>query len=122
MHTSNDYIYVLMPSVSLLFLAGLLAFVFRGLFRCGQHVGTSADGADREPAADDLAERGQVGNDAVERLRAAQGDAEAGHHFVEDQHAAVLGTQLAQGAEEGRRRRARSTSRNSRLHGPSLRP
>ncbi|MNT41747.1 hypothetical protein D3C72_1781200 [compost metagenome] len=37
------------------------------------------------------------------RLRAAQGNTEAGHHFVEDQHDAVLVTQAAQAFEEPRR-------------------
>ena len=56
----------------------------------------SAVRADRHAAADDLAERGQVRRDAVQRLRAAERDAEAGHHFVEDQQRAVLRAQLAQ--------------------------
>ena len=41
-------------------------------------------GRRRQAAADDLAQRRQVGRDAVELLRAAVGDAEAGHHLVED--------------------------------------
>ena len=45
--------------------------------------------ADGQPAADHLAERRQVGRDAVQRLRAARSDAEAGHHLVEDQQRAV---------------------------------
>ena len=47
----------------------------------------AAVGADRQPAADDLAEAGQVGPHAVERLGAAAVDAEAGHHLVEDRAA-----------------------------------
>lgn len=65
----------------------------------------AAEAADRHAAADDLAEGGQVGVDAVVRLGAAEGDAEAGHHFVEDQHHAVLVALLAQALEEARRRR-----------------
>ena len=52
--------------------------------------------ADRHAAADDLAERGEVGRDAVERLRAAERDAEAGHDLVEDQQRAVPRAELAQ--------------------------
>jgi hypothetical protein len=55
----------------------------------------AAEGAHRHAAADDLAERRQVGPDPVELLRAALRDAEAGHHFVEDQHGAVLRALLA---------------------------
>ena len=56
----------------------------------------AAVGADGEAAADDLAERGHVGLHAVERLRAAERDAEAGHDLVEDEHRAVRARQLAQ--------------------------
>ena len=62
-------------------------------------VATSAVRADRHAAADDLAERRQVRRDAVQRLRAAERDAEAGHHFVENQQRAVLRAQLAQTGE-----------------------
>ena len=48
----------------------------------------AAVGADGQAAADDLAHRHQVGLDVVELRRAAEGQAEAGHHFVEDQHGA----------------------------------
>ena len=53
-------------------------------------VGSSAEGSAGQAAADDLAQRGQVGRDAVDLLRAAEGDAEAGHDFVEDEQRAVL--------------------------------
>ncbi len=43
-----------------------------------------------QPAADDLAEAGEIGRHAVALLRAAAGDPEAGHHLVEDQQRAVL--------------------------------
>ena len=57
---------------------------------------SSAIGAHRHAAADDLAEGAQVRAHAVARLRAAQRDAEAGHHLVEDQHRAMARAQLAQ--------------------------
>ena len=47
----------------------------------------AAVGPDGQPAADDLAERRQIGPHAEQRLRSAVGHAEAGHHFVEDQQA-----------------------------------
>jgi hypothetical protein len=56
----------------------------------------AAVGAYRHAAADDLAEGGQVRRHAVMRLRAAQRNAEAGHHFVENQQHAVLRAQFAQ--------------------------
>ena len=59
-----------------------------------QHVvhdlGAAAVGPDGQAAADDLAERRQVGLDAQPLLRPAIGHAEAGHHFVADQQRAVL--------------------------------
>ena len=58
-------------------------------------VGPAAVGADRQAAADDLAQRRQIGLDAEQLLRAAVGDAEAGHHFVADQQRAVLLRQFA---------------------------
>ena len=76
--------------------AGLKHFARR------QHVihdlGPAAVGADRQPAADDLAQRRQVGLDAQQRLRPAVGHAEAGHHFVEDQQRAVLAASARAGA------------------------
>ena len=68
--------------------AGLKHFAGR------QHVlhdlGPAAVGADGQAAADDFAERREVGLDAEQRLRTAVGHAEAGHHFVADQQRAVL--------------------------------
>ena len=67
-----------------------------------------ADGADRQAAADDLAERGQVGRHVVLRLGAAATEPEAGDHLVEDQQrtdAVALGAQALQEARlPGRRR------------------
>ena len=68
-------------------------------------VAAAAEHADRHAAADDLAERREVGPDAVELLRAALRDAEAGHDLVEDQHRAVPRAFLAQRLEETRHRR-----------------
>ena len=53
-------------------------------------VGGAGDGADREAAANDLAEAGEVRRDAVEALRAAMAQPE-GNHLVEDEQAAVGG-------------------------------
>ena len=44
----------------------------------------------RHAAADDLAERAQVGGHAISFLRAAIGQPEPGHHLVKDQHNAML--------------------------------
>jgi hypothetical protein len=52
-------------------------------------VGPAAEGRRRQPAAHDLAEGEQVGRDAVEAVPAGAGDAEAGHHLVEDEQRAV---------------------------------
>ena len=71
----------------------------------GHDVGASAEGAHRQAAADDLAEAGQVGTDAVHLLQAARGEPE-GDHLVEDEQDAALGGDLAQSLEEGRGRRA----------------
>ena len=68
----------------------------------------AADGADREPATDHLAERRQVGQDVVLRLRAAGPEAEAGDHLVEHEHRAdpvALGAQALE--EPGLRARPR---------------
>ena len=67
----------------------------------------AAEGADGEAAADDLAERGEVGRDAVALLRAAERDAEAGDDLVEDEHDAVLVAQVAQALRGSRRPAAR---------------
>ena len=58
-------------------------------------LGRSAVGAYRQPAADDLAERNEIGRDAEAILRAAHGDAEAGHDFIEDEQGAVVFGQAA---------------------------
>ena len=52
-------------------------------------IGAAAVRADRQAAADDLAEAGEIGPDCRTRLRAAGGGAEARDHFVEDQQSAV---------------------------------
>src|SRR5208283_172760 len=54
------------------------------------HVGASAEGPAGQAAAQDLAQRGEVGSDAVELLCAAEREAEAGHHLVENQQRALF--------------------------------
>ena len=68
-------------------------------------VATAAEGADRHAAADDLAERGEIGPHAVELLSAAERDAKSGHDLVEDQHRAGAIAFAAQGFQETRSRR-----------------
>src|SRR2546430_1860910 len=62
-----------------------------------------ADGADRHAAADHLAERGEIGTDAEDALRALRSHAKARHHLVEDEHRAVARAAIAQHAMEFRR-------------------
>ncbi|KAF1852355.1 hypothetical protein Lal_00037083 [Lupinus albus] len=64
------------------------------------HLGAATESGHRQAAADHLAQRRQVGNDAVQFLGAATCHAEARHHFIEDQDGAVFGTQAAHGAQE----------------------
>jgi hypothetical protein len=54
------------------------------------HLGPPAERADREPAADHLPERDQVGPHAVELLEAAAREPER-DHLVDDQHDPALG-------------------------------
>ena len=64
----------------------------RGVFLVGDHVEDvppPGDAAARETTSEDLRQRGQVRRHPKARLRAAGGDAEAGHHLVEDEHSAV---------------------------------
>ena len=68
-------------------------------------VAPSAERAHRHAAADDFAERGEVGTYSVKCLRAAQGDAKPGHHLVEYQQRADPIAFLAQRPEEARRGR-----------------
>ena len=62
----------------------------------GHDVGAAAERRGREAAADDLAERHQVGAHAVEAEPAGAADAEAGHHLVADEQRAVVAAQLGQ--------------------------
>jgi hypothetical protein len=69
----------------------------------------AAEGAHRHAAADHLAQRGQVGLDAVIALRARQAEPKPGHHLVEYQNrAAVVCTRRA--AFRGNRGRAGCSS------------
>ncbi len=69
------------------------------------HLTASAEGAYRHAATDDLAQAGQIRGHVVVLLRATQGDAEAGHHLVDDQQRAILIAQFAQALQEARLRR-----------------
>ncbi len=60
----------------------------------------AAERGAREAAAHHLAERGEIGVDAVHALRAAVRDAEARDDLVEEQERAVLQGDLAQSLEE----------------------
>ncbi len=82
-------------------------------------------------SADDLAHRGEVRRDAVELLRSAGSDAEAGHHLVEDEERVISGAEFAQPTEITwqraehspycRRRARRSPPRSDpRVHGKLL--
>ena len=62
-------------------------------------------GGARRAAADGLGHAGDVGNDSVQLLRAAQGDAEPGDDLVEDEHHVVLVADAAQTLEEPGHRR-----------------
>jgi hypothetical protein len=69
----------------------------------------------RQPAADDLAEHREVGRDAVARLRAAVGNAEAGDDLVEHEERTVPGGRRAQARQVTGRRRHDSNVRCHRL-------
>ena len=58
-------------------------------------VAAPAEGGNGHAAADHLTEHRDVGRDVKERLRAAQGHAEARHHFVNDEKRAVFGAEAA---------------------------
>ena len=60
----------------------------------------ASERADRHPAADHLAQRGEIGCDAVEALRAAHVHTEAGHHFIEDKDRAVAVAEVPQPLQE----------------------
>ena len=60
----------------------------------------AAIGANRQTAADDLAQRREVGRHAIALLSAASRHTEPGHHLVEDQERAVGGGELAQVLQE----------------------
>ena len=62
-------------------------------------LGAPAEGRERQPAADDLPEHGQVGRDAEALLRAAARDPEAGDHLVEDEQRAARVAEPAQRLE-----------------------
>jgi hypothetical protein len=78
-------------------------------------VAASAVRADRQTAADDLAERGQVGRNAEALLRAAIRQPKAGHDFVEHQQRAVRLGQLARKLQKSGRGRHRAHVADDRL-------
>jgi len=62
-------------------------------------VAAAAIRADGKPAADNLADGGEIRTDGVAPLRAAEGYAEAGHYFVEDEQRAMARADGAQGLQ-----------------------
>ena len=68
-------------------------------------LGATAERREREAAADDLAEDRQVGPHAVQLLRPAARDPEAGDHLVEDEQRARRVAERAQRLEEAGLRR-----------------
>ena len=60
----------------------------------------AAKGPDRQTAADDLAERGQVGSNAVQFLGAAVGHPESGHDLIENEDDPFPVAEVAQPFEE----------------------
>ena len=72
--------------------------------------------ADRQAAADDLAEAGDVRLDAVQLLRAAASDTEARDHFIEDQQRSVLARERAQSFQKAFGRRNDAHVSRDRLH------
>ena len=65
----------------------------------------AAVGRGGQTSADDLAERGEIGLDAIKRLRAAETQAESGDDLVENKQRAVPARNLTQAGEKTRRRR-----------------
>ena len=64
------------------------------------HLTPPAQRCHRHAAADHFAQHRDVRHDVVNRLRAVQGDAKAGHHFIKDAQCAVFGTERTHGAEK----------------------
>src|SRR6266542_1632572 len=85
--------------------AGLEDHLTRALQLLGEvahDVASAYHGGQRKTAADDLAERRQIGHDTVILLGAAPGEAEAGDDLVEDQRDAVSRGHLPYAAEKCR--------------------
>ena len=84
---------------------------------------SAAERAERQAAADHLAERRQVRPDAVMRLGAAERDAKSGHHLIEYEQRAMARAVLAQRFEKARRRQNEVHVAGHRLddHGGDLR-
>src|SRR5260370_35492767 len=62
-------------------------------------IGAPTVGRQRKTSANDFAERREIGLDSIKLLRAAQGQAESSHHFIEDQQRAVPVGENAQSFE-----------------------
>ena len=77
---------------------GMEDFAVGGKLR--HNLGASAESADGQAAADDLAQRRQVGADAEPFLRSSAGDAKAGHHFIENQQRIVSVADRAQSRQK----------------------
>ena len=65
-------------------------------------VRSAAESGQRQAAADDLPQHGEVGQDAEPLLRAAAGDPEAGDHLVEDEERAGVVARRPQRLQEPR--------------------
>src|SRR5439155_5277225 len=68
-------------------------------------LGAAAEGGERQAPAHDLAQDGEIRQDAEPLLRAASGDAEAGDHLVEDEQRPGGVAEAAEQLEEARIRR-----------------
>jgi hypothetical protein len=68
-------------------------------------LGAAAVGRDGQAAADNFAERGEVGFDVEKLLRRSVVQTKAGDDFVDDQQRAILFRDLAQPREKTRCRR-----------------
>ena len=83
--------------------AGLIDRAIRG--ELIHEVGPPAEGADRHPATDHLAQGGEIGPYAVARLGTPQRHPEPGHHLIEDQQAGIFIAQGPQARQKSRYRR-----------------
>ncbi len=78
-------------------------------------LGAAAQGANRQAAADHLAEAGEVGTDAEQLLSATGREPEAGHHLVENKQRFVRGAKFPEGFKKTGRGRNQSRIRRDRF-------